>query len=496
MAGGWFVRLYDFSRPLVRVDVAGIAFDDVLALAKANGARHGTPYFLSPGGRADGRLNAFWRSPVLWGAADSTVRRYALSIKVWLDFLHAVDVEWTAATPNDLAAFKNWRMSVECNPDPVSANTFRLDLAAVRKLYLWAADECGVVNPVRSHVLSGGYRGETRLDATPSGIRRSDVKWMTPSAFRQWRTIGLSGYTRDGQQRERWVGRTEDRDVAYADGLYGAGLRMGEWASVLTSEIPGVSTERLLRLRLASACAKSGVSRPYWLRRAVLQAVRFYIEDGSRQAVVAAAQRNGRYDIVRNKWVVDEIGSNGILLATDQDGVRRRVNVDSAGPSLRSRLFIRTPPGLEPMMLFLGKDGLPRHKAAWYNTFRDANRRAAKELGDRSGRLWCRPHMLRHSFALRWYCIATFVAWQRTDTLTDAERRDFRNQLGDVWFLLATLLGHRSAETTRQVYLEPFQGLQIEQLVALMDADDRDALERLAGAVGAGHPRVIEGIGP
>ncbi|MDJ0396269.1 hypothetical protein QMK17_23460 [Rhodococcus sp. G-MC3] len=28
--------------------------------------------------------------------------------------------------------------------------------------------------------------------------------------------------------------------------------------------------------------------------------------------------------------------------------------------------------------------------------------------------------MLRHSFALRWYCIATFVAWQRTDMLTDA----------------------------------------------------------------------------
>ncbi|MDJ0396270.1 hypothetical protein QMK17_23465 [Rhodococcus sp. G-MC3] len=94
----------------------------------------------------------------------------------------------------------------------------------------------------------------------------------------------------------------------------------------------------------------------------------------------AADAREGRYD-VPNRWVVDEIGSNGILQAVDQDGVRRRVNVDSAGPSLRTRLFIRTPAGLEPMMLFLGMDGLRRHKAAWYNTSRDANRRAGKGVG-------------------------------------------------------------------------------------------------------------------
>jgi len=103
--------------------------------------------------------------------------------------------------------------------------------------------------------------------------------------------------------------------------------------------------------------------------------------------------------------------------------------------------------------------------------------------------------MLRHSMALRWYCIATFVAWQRTDLLTREEQRDFRNQLGDVWFLLATLLGHRSAETTREVYLEPFKALEVEQLVALMDADDRAALERLMDVLAAGSDRVLTGVG-
>lgn len=65
--------------------------------------------------------------------------------------------------------------------------------------------------------------------------------------------------------------------------------------------------------------------------------------------------------------------------------------------------------------------------------------------------------------------------------------------MGDVWFLLATLLGHRSADTTREFYLEPFQALQVEHLMALMDGDDRVALERLVDAVGVGNPRVVSG---
>jgi integrase len=165
--------------------------------------------------------------------------------------------------------------------------------------------------------------------------------------------------------------------------------------------------------------------------------------------------------------------------------------------TLRMRLFREGDAGLEPVWLWLNHDGTPRTKKAWYKTFDRANARVGRALGQdgAAGRLWCRPHMLRHSMALRWYCIATFVAWQRTDLLTREEQRDFRNQLGDVWFLLATLLGHRSAETTREVYLEPFKALEVEQLVALMDADDRAALERLMDVLAAGSDRVLTGVG-
>jgi len=190
-----------------------------------------------------------------------------------------------------------------------------------------------------------------------------------------------------------------------------------------------------------------------------------------------------------------QVRRGGVIEVVDDLGRLRDVHLDAMGPRLRMRLFREGDGGLEPVWLWLNDDGTPRPKKAWYKTFDRANTRVARAMGTVNGqaRLWCRPHMLRHSFALRWYCIATFVAWHRTNVLTTKEQRDFRNQLGDVWYLMATLLGHSSAEVTREVYLEPFKALEVEQLIGLMDADDRHALEKLVDVLALGEPRVLTG---
>ena len=494
---GWFLDFYDFRRRLEPVDdvVSGIAVGEVAVWAKRNGARDGTPFFLAPGGRADGRVNAFWRAPGVRGLAKGTVRRYAFSLKVWLDFLHAIGESWERVGPGMLGAFKEWRLSAQDNPDHVMPASFRVDLAAIGRFYLWAADQEGIDNPVRLRVIGRAWSsdGVTELEAGPSGVRRADVKWLTPEAFRLWRNLGLRGFTVEGVPTQGWLGRTEDRDVAFVEGLYGTGLRIGEWSSMLTVELPKAGDQGLFRGWVAAACAKGSIGRPFWMRRRVAQLVRFYLEEGTRAAAVARGQRAGRYEQIPDRWLLRRARPDGVLDVVDDDGAERQVRADSLSPDLRMRLFQQGPGGLEPVWLWLNQDGTPRPKQAWYKTFDRANQRVDRMLGQagQTGRLWCRPHMLRHGFALRWYCIATFVAWQRTEMLTEAERRDFRNQLGDVWFLLATLLGHRSVETTRSVYLEPFQALQVEQLVALMDADDRGALHRLAEALGAGDSRVL-----
>ncbi|MCP2625424.1 site-specific integrase [Mycolicibacterium smegmatis] len=495
-AAGWSLHFYDFQRRFVSVDDVVPGLGDIADWAKRNGARDGTPFFLDPWGRADAVVNAYWRDPVLRRRATATVRRYALSLKVWLDFLHAVDVRWDHASRSEFAAFKEWRLSARENPQCVSAASFCVDRSAIRGFYLWAAEHQGVENPVRARAIATSWAGGQRvtLESTPSGMRRSDVKWLTPQAFRLWRNLGLRGFTGAGMPHPDWRGSTEDRDTAFVDGLFGTGLRIGEWSSVLTSEVPTPGSEGLTRSRVASACAKGGSGRTFWMRHRVSQQVDFYLHEGSRTAAVARAQAAGRYEQVVDSWIVERVRSDRRLDVVDEEGSRRVVSLDALDPLLRMKMFRRVRGGLEPMWLWLNHDGTPRPKHAWYKTFDRANARVAGALTHEHGApLWCRPHMLRHSFALRWYCIATFVAWRRTGMLTAQEQRDFRNQLGDVWFLLATLLGHRSAEVTRNVYLEPFQALQVEELVALMDADDRQSLERLVATVGVGEPRVLTG---
>jgi hypothetical protein len=69
-------------------------------------------------GRADQQVLA--RAGIR-GRSEATIRRYAFSVKVWLNFLEACGVAWDQAGPECLAAFKDWRMSAEDNAAHVEA---------------------------------------------------------------------------------------------------------------------------------------------------------------------------------------------------------------------------------------------------------------------------------------------------------------------------------------------------------------------------------------
>ncbi|MFD4248016.1 hypothetical protein ACFWP3_41555, partial [Streptomyces sp. NPDC058525] len=92
-----------------------------------------------------------------------------------------------------------------------------------------------------------------------------------------------------------------------------------------------------------------------------------------------------------------------------------------------------------------------------------------------------------HSFALKWYAIGKLVHAARLGHLDADERKDFREQFGDTWHLVQTMLGHRSVETTKEVYLEPFRTLEVEMLLAHADGFP---IETFMAKAFAGHPRV------
>jgi integrase len=94
--------------------------------------------------------------------------------------------------------------------------------------------------------------------------------------------------------------------------------------------------------------------------------------------------------------------------------------------------------------------------------------------------------MMRHSFAL-YMLVALHHALDRRFGLTPEERKHFRQVYGDPWVLVRDLLGHRSEQTTRQVYLEPLSGLQVRSML-----DHDEDLEALLSRVAASSRLVID----
>lgn len=322
------------------------------------------------------------------------------------------------------------------------------------------------------------------FDLARRGPRMKDIKWLDPAGYSRWRDLGVRGLGADGRADRRWRGRNEQRDSAFTNGLYGTGLRLTEWASVLTCELPTDNPGRgYSTCMLADASAKGGYGHKYWMPRLVLVEVMAYLE-GARARAVRQAQRAGRYArLQRWRTVLDIQGDRLVVL--EPDGRETRPMVNALSPAARRRLVRETAQGLEPMTVWLNEDGMPRDPHGWQHTFEQANNRIAA-LGFPA--LRATPHHLRHSFALRWYSIGRLAYERRFAHLDEEEAKDFREQFGDVWDLVATMLGHRNPMTTKEHYLEPFRSLDIELL--LVHAAAEESVSRFLAAYLADHPQV------
>ncbi|WP_142282845.1 hypothetical protein [Mycobacterium aquaticum] len=188
----------------------------------------------------------------------------------------------------------------------MTGGTFRGGLVAINAFYEWAERRYGVMNPVERVAVpvAGGRRQVDSYRAAPRVGRDRDVKWLDPGGFTRWRDVGLCGLDLSGRELSWWRGRSPQRDCAFVGGLYGTGLRLTEWASMLVLELPFDASDRaFVTGQLAAACAKGGVRRKYWMPYPALSAVLSYGE-GERAAAVRRAQAVGRYDGVADRLVV------------------------------------------------------------------------------------------------------------------------------------------------------------------------------------------------
>jgi site-specific recombinase XerD len=455
------------------------------------GSPVGTVFLLGPDLRPDVRINAYLASRATRAKSVLTIKKYVCSLVSWLNFLSKIGVAWDTAIADDIDTYKFWRISDKTNPKLIQGQTFLGDLAAISVFYDWISSRTEIRNPVvketvhsrNTSAANGPLAGATRV-ATPKVARKSSVKWLTPRAFRRFNEVGLQGFSRDGTEDPNWQGRNSQRDSVFADALYGSGLRLTELASLLVDEIPGDTRQGFFTQSLAAACAKNTIGRHYWITRMAVEGLWSY-QEIERAAAVRAGQQSGRYEKVSGREiVVSPVGDSGIRVRRAGGDVVRVV-LDELDPGRRRKLYRLKDGKLQPVCLWLNENGLPRDPHAWDRTFERASERMASS-GYKSMKVT--PHMLRHSFALRWYSVGRLMYERRFAHLGIEELKDFRTQFGDTWHLVQTLLGHRDVGTTMNVYLEPFRELDVSLLLQQAEGlDVQGLLERHF----RDHPRVL-----
>jgi len=461
-------------------------------LAAANGTAHGQVFLVRGDGHVVAEVNAFFTSRRMRNCSALTQVKYGRGLCVWLGYLDAAGRGWAEAGEDDVDGFKFWRMTDAANPSRVAGSTLLGDLGAVSAFYSWAGQRYGVASPVARRQLSRPRREgmSEGFAAAPHVVRDRDVKWLDPGGYACWRDTGLRGLDRDGREARVWRGRNSQRDCAFTDGLYGTGLRLSEWASVLLCELPPDDPSRgYYTCTLAEGCAKGRRGRRYWMPRTVLADVLAY-RDGERAAAVRRAQRAGRYEQLAGTRELTRVLGGRRVEVTGPDGAVSRMPLDALGEEQRLLLFTRSEAGLVPAALWLNEDGMPRHAHGWQHTFGTANERVARAGLDGVA---ASAHMLRHSFALRWFSVGRLLYERRFAHLDGEELRDFRAQFGDTWYLVKTLLGHADVATTMNVYLEPFRDLDVALLI---EHAHGVPMAELMAAMFASHSQVITAPAP
>ncbi|MFD3622723.1 integrase [Streptomyces sp. NPDC058676] len=457
MAYEW--RLFwvgDGGAPAADWPVAG--WEDLEARERALGLREQQPILVSPEGRIDPRLSECFRRSAFSAKAQGTQLTYAPIYRLFFTFLWQRGLNWDGASEEDVEDWEAWRRRGADNPAPVGGGTWAKELAALKLLYDIAAGHGFVsANPV--------------MLPAPPDVKTSDVKWLSPRAFRLWRNVGLGGMLPTGLEDEAWRGRCSGRDTAYADLLYSSGLRRREGGTLLTCELPVLGQRNYYAGKVGQAVAKRA-GYTFYVGHPALQRVEGY-RMSTRALAVARARARGVYDRLPGLRIVREVTRVGRLRWTSRDGGAGESALGRLTAAERMRLFVDGEDGLEPAMLWLTESGLPMEYASWTKVFERASDRCAAAGLE----VFATPKMLRHSMALR-MLISLHNAMDRRLGLTPAQRLHYEEVYGQVWLMVKDMLGHRSEQVTRDVYLEPVRGLQLESL--LNDDDNPVNAEKIA----------------
>lgn len=484
----WTLHFVKALKPIHQPSPLAKEWDDLLDREVDLGIFIGQPVLLPPSGRPDIGVIQYINSGSFRRLSLQTQQSYAKDLKIFFSFLDSQNKTWKIASEDDLENYEFWRRRDSRNLKRISGAKFARELAAIDRFYKWhvakGALRSSPVAVKTTRQRNGGVAEALAL--APRNVRRTNVKWLTVRAYRQWRDVGLGGYSANGLRDENWRGRTAGRNTAFSDLLWASGLRLTEGASLLSFEVPEMrGNERFIRGRIGEAVAKGGSKRDFWITAQALDRITSYIEV-DRNISIKRAQYEGRYNELDNVLLYHKVTANRVVHFSNNKCDKMQLPLDQFTVEMRARLYTFKDGELEPVSLWLSESGMPLPVDTWESVFATSNQRC-HQLGVN---IYCHPHMLRHSFALKMLVTLMHVFEYRMN-ISSEERREYRMIFGDPWNLVQTLLGHRSPSVTRDTYLEPVKGIQID--LFLNDSlDEHSTIDDLLSKIAADSDLVAD----
>ena len=269
----------------------------------------------------------------------------------------------------------------------------------------------------------------------------------------------MEGYRADHLPDPSWRGRNEARNAALAQTLWWSGLRIREGATLLSAEVPGPPDDGYWSGGWVAKATAKGRGRQYLIKYDALRAIDKY-QRTSRAEAVRRAQEAGCYDDLRDILVASPAAQERLIIRNGR-GDKQVVSFDNLGPEDRLKLFVDGDEGLEPAMLWLSETGMPMSHCSWQKVFRRANTRCALlGVGSLSPAksIFCKPHMLRHSFALHMLLV-------------------FKEECGEdeACGYVQDLLGHSNREITKDIYLAVVKNIAAKAILNRNEGDPEAA---------------------
>ncbi|MFZ3500348.1 tyrosine-type recombinase/integrase [Streptomyces sp. 5.8] len=423
-------------------DVAGLGHVQLTDLFERRRIPGGTPILLDEAMRPVEPVSTWFRKISLSGLDAKTMRSYAYTVLMLLNFLAARGLDLSSATESDIQEFRQWRR--EDAEETVGEATWDRDSAAISGLYDFLLQDGFVeVRPWRATGRRASLRSGTSRDLR--------VRHMELEQYLYCRDVGFGGLAPDAQLDETFRGWRPHRNRAACELALMTGMRIQEWATLL---LPELGLETGLRPRTTdvalAACAKYGRPRSVYIPMDAMELLDPYLHI-ERPEIVAKAQstlrRQHRDLLVVQRFEADASKVRGVL-----DGRTVTRVIKDMKPDLRRITVMETGDGLDPLALFIGQGGRMLTFSGWdrirWRAWERMKQWAAQvEVPQLPRRCWV-YHDLRHTFALRLLIFLT------REGLNDAQDQGLPmstlldHMTGNPLLVVQRRLGHAQPSTT------------------------------------------------